>query len=267
MSRGIDRAVVLAAGRGNRIAAARPGTPKPFLPIDGHDGGPTFLDWHVTCLAALGVSDIVLVGNRATYERQLAARGPVRWVLNPSEDLTASGSAHSADFAWKAGVLDGRSRVLLMDADVVYDPALLRLLAEAGGDRSKILVHPDFRQTDEEVLVFEDAIGPRLQGKGLLGRPFVEDLVCVGEATGLLLFEPGDHAALQAASDWALGYSTAKTRSEHEDVTNVLLRAGRLDRVTCPADSLYMEVDTPEEYAHLCREVASRLAALMPALT
>lgn len=267
MTRRIDKAVILAAGRGNRIAAASAGTPKPFLPLDGRPGGPTFLDWHLTCLKALGVGEILLVGNRETCGRALrsATDGSARWLLNPTEDLTTSGSAHSAAFAWEApGVLDGRSRVLLMDADVVYDPAALRLLAEADGPRSKLLVHPDFRHTDEEVLVFADAGGPRLQGKGLLGTPMVEGLSCLGEATGLLLWEPGDHAALKAASDWTLGFSTAKMRAEHEDVTNALLRAGRLTAVSCPSETLFMEVDTPDEYAALRSEVSPLLARLMP---
>lgn len=266
MSGRIDKAVILAAGRGNRIAAAAAGTPKPLLPIDGRPDGPSFLDWHIHCLTALGVGEIVLVGNQATYGRALPAMAgrPVRWVLNPTADLKTSGSAHSAAFAWPE-VLDGKSRVLLMDADVVYDPAVLARLADAQGPRSKILVHPDFRDTDEEVLVFADPAGPCLQGKGLLGTPMVTALRCIGEATGLLLWEPGDHAALRAASDWALAFSTAKTRSEHEDVTNALLRAGRLDAVLCESASLFMEVDTPDEYTTLLAEVAPRLAALLPA--
>lgn len=264
MSGRIDRAVILAAGRGNRIAGAMPGTPKPLLPLDGRPGGHTFLDWHIECLHAMGASEILLVGNQATCGAPLAAMDgrAVRWVLNPTEDLTTSGSAHSAAFAWKAGVLDGHSRVLLMDADVVYDPALLRLLAASPGPRSKILVHPDFRHTDEEVLVFAEHGVPRLQGKGLLNTPAAEGLTCLGEATGLLLWEPGDHPALQAATDWTLAFSTAKTRSEHEDVTNLLMRAGRLEAVLCPFDSLFMEVDTPDEYARLTQEIAPRLAAL-----
>jgi choline kinase len=264
--RSIDKAVILAAGRGNRIAAAAAGTPKPLLPIDGRPGGPTFLDWHIHCLTAIGVGEIVLVGNHVTHGHALAAMAgrPVRWVLNPTDDLTTSGSAHSAAFAWP-DVLDGESRVLLMDADVVYDPAVLRRLADAPGPRSKILVHPDFRHTDEEVLVFADPDVPCLQGKGLLGTPMVTSLRCLGEATGLLLWEPGDHAALRAASDWVLAFSTAKARSEHEDVTNALLRAGRLDAVICDPASLCMEVDTPDEYATLIADVAPRLANFMPA--
>jgi choline kinase len=265
ISRPIDKAIILAAGRGNRIASASAGTPKPLLPIDGRPGGPTFLDWHIHCLTALGVGEIVLVGNQATHGHALPAMAgrPVRWVLNPTTDLTTSGSAHSAAFAWPE-VLDGASRVLLMDADVVYDPAVLRRLANAPGPRSKILVHPDFRDTDEEVLVFADADVPCLQGKGLLGTPMVSAMRCLGEATGLLLWEPGDHAALRAASDWVLAFSTAKARSEHEDVTNALLRAGRLDAVPCDSEDLCMEVDTPDEYATLIADVAPRLAAMLP---
>lgn len=63
---GIDKAVILAAGRGNRISKASKGTPKPLLPLDGSEPGPgatTFLDWHLRSLARAGAKEIYLVGN------------------------------------------------------------------------------------------------------------------------------------------------------------------------------------------------------------
>ena len=52
---GIDKAVILAAGLGNRISAVAKDTPKPLLPLDGQKGSDTFLDWHVRSLADAGV--------------------------------------------------------------------------------------------------------------------------------------------------------------------------------------------------------------------
>ena len=244
MSGTLDRAVILAAGRGSRITAAAPGVPKPWLPLA--PAGPTFLGWHVACLQALGVGEIVLVGNTETIARGLpeGADGRVRWLLNPEAEV---GSAHSANVAWEAGALDGR--VLLMDADLLYDPVLLDVLVAAPGARSKILVHAEHRDSGEEVLVYGPTAAPRLQGKGLAGTPMVAGLACLGEATGMLLWEPGDHRDLRAASAWALGFSSAKKRSEHEDVTNLLMAQGRLEAVLVPSGAAFLEVDTPADYA------------------
>ncbi len=195
---GIDKAVVLAAGRGNRISKASKGTPKPLLPLDGSEPGPdatTFLDWHLRSLARAGAKEIYLVGNSVTFGTKLRAMAEipsavkVEWILNPTEDLSTSGSGHSAQYAFHSphGILDGRSRVVLMDADVLYEPRIFELAARAEGSRSKTLVCADYRHTHEEVLVFSDPRtpdSPRFHGKGLLGTGLVEGLACAGEATG-----------------------------------------------------------------------------------
>lgn len=263
---GIDKAIILAAGMGQRIAGAADGTPKPLLPLD--DDGLTFVDWHLRSLAAHGAREIYLVGSAATYGARTPAmdRVPVTWVLNdfPGD---RSGSGHSAHLAFESPhrILDGRSRVVLMDADVVYDPALLGELAAARGDgRSKTFVCSRYRETDEEVMVFADERGPRVHGKGLLGTPLVRGMRCLGEATGLLLLEPGDHPLWLAASAWCMRYSTAKTRSEHEDITQRLMNVGALDAVSFDDDRRFMECDTPEEYAVVRAEMAPRWKAALP---
>jgi choline kinase len=269
-NRSIDKAVILAAGLGNRISKAAAGTPKPLLPIDGKST--TFLDWHLRALAKAGVKEIYIVGNKVTYEAKLAAREEVShttrvaWILNPTEDLSTSGSGHSAWYAWHddRNILDGRSRVVLMDADIVYEPRIYDLLKESASPRSKSLVCGDFRQTDEEVLVFSDEAPPclpRLHGKGLLGTPLTQGLLCRGEATGILLFEPGDHALVRQVTDWVIRFSTAKTRSEHEDITQRMMTLGRIDLVPFGRDLLFMECDTPEEYALLTTELYPKIAA------
>jgi choline kinase len=268
MSERIQTAVVLAAGLGNRIAAVG-STPKPLLSLSGVPGETTFLDFHLRQLADAGVEHVVFVGNERTFETPLqaitngeqASRMPrVSWVKNPTLDLSTSGSAHSLQFAWHSalGLLDGKHRVLFMDADIVYGPRTLATLSNATANRSLTLVAPRVAQDSEEVVVFAE---PQARtravrhGKGLHGSPLVAGLVPVGEATGMVLVAADDHALLRAATDWAIGYSTAKARSEHEDVTQLLMGCARIDVVTLPSDEPFIEVDTPADYERLTTEL------------
>jgi choline kinase len=251
----LDKAVILAAGRGDRMRPAAAGTPKPLLPLDGTPGGPTFLDWHLAALRTAGVREIFLVGNRDTFGTRLRATPdvPATWILNPTDDLAASGSAHSWAIALGGphAILDGRSRVILMDADILYGLDLFDCLSRAAGGRSKTLVCPDYRPGDEEVLVFADsgrARRPRMHGKGLLSTPLTRGLVCIGEATGVVVWEPRDHDLVSAVTDWTMRYSTAKLLSEHEDVTGTMMMLGRMDAVFLPVGFSFLEVDTPEDY-------------------
>lgn len=260
----VATAVILAAGSGYRISAVARDRPKPLLPIDGQNGSITFLDWHLRCLSGVGVRRICIVGNTATngWQSSFADAPRAESILNPTSDLTTSGSAHSASFAWHHApdILDGRSRVVLMDADIVYDPAALARLIEAPGDDSKTLVCGHYRDTAEEVLVFGTGGRPRRHGKGLLGTPMVSGLECLGEATGILLWEPSDHEALRAATEWCLSYSSARTRSEHEDATQHMMSMARMQAVSLH-EEMFMEVDTPDEYATLTDVFYPELAA------
>jgi choline kinase len=261
MSARIDKAVILAAGSGSRLGAVSDGRPKPLMPLNGEPGGPCFLDWHIACLTALGIGEIVIVGNSQTYGWQSphADYARVRWLLNPGAASTGSGHSLALAAAADQGILDRQSRLLLMDADIVYDPAVLAGLAAADQDRSKILVASRFDETGEEVLVFAHDGTPRVQGKGLFGTELVAGLSCLGEATGMLLFEPGDHAVLARATAWAMRFAAAGTRSEHEDIVQLMMALGRLAAVTF-ADRPFLEVDTPADYTRLVEHVYPQLA-------
>lgn len=263
----VRSAVILAAGRGNRIAAVG-STPKPLLPLSGHADDDTFLDFHLRQLAAVGVQRIVIVGNNRTCHTPLRAQRDlpdgvqVQWVMNPTEDLSTSGSAHSLQFAWQQAqqLLDGEHHVLFMDADIVYTRAGLRRLCELTGPamRSATLVAPRTAADSEEVVVFASSSSPDVavrHGKGLHGTSIVTTLQARGEATGIVRVAPGDHAFVRSATDWSIAFSTAKARSEHEDVTQLMMSAGRIDIVRLDEHDLFMEVDTPADYARLQADV------------
>jgi choline kinase len=142
-----------------------------------------------------------------------------------------------------------------MDADIAYTHHIMRMLAESPMEESKTLICKKTQDDNEEVLVFAKDGIPYLHGKGLLGTPMTTDLECLGEATGILLFEPKDHAMIKAANDWMVRYTSAKTRVEHEDLTQMLMHKRLLRAVTFGDEHLFMECDTPEEYDLLLNEV------------
>lgn len=262
MAKLADKAVILAAGQGNRMGGA---TPKPLLPLSGRPGDPCFLDWHLRHLHAYGVREIYLVGNDVTFGTQLQAMAdvPATWILNPSPDLSRSGSGHSAHIAFNdaAGILDGKSSVILMDADIVYQREVLDVLAQAPQQHSCTLVCTRRETNNEEILVFAAPEAPTLalrHGKGLYGTPLVRGLDCLGEATGIVRFAAADHADILAISEWLMTRSTAKTRNEHEDLTQQLMHLQRMHAVTFH-DLLFMEVDTPEDHARMRRELYPHL--------
>lgn len=118
------KAVILAAGVGRRIAATEPG-PKCLISFDGE----TLLERHLCALARCGITDVTLVlGYEAARVKSvldvLDPRGEVNTLFNP--DYT-EGSVVSL---WTARErLDAGADVLLMDADVLYVPAILERLA------------------------------------------------------------------------------------------------------------------------------------------
>ena len=269
MQGGLDKAIVFASGGGTSAAIAA--TPKPLLPLDD-SGYLTFLDWQLRCLAAHGVREIYLVGSPATYGARVPAMDRIQatWLMNdaPAEQ---SGTGHALYVALASDrrILDGRSRVVVMDADIVYDPRLLTEITHAGQrdgrPRSKSLVCARHRQTADEMLLFADSRGtPRLQGKGLWSTYLVRQMQCLGKATGILLAERDDHALWLAAVDWCMQYSTAGTLSSHEDVTQRLMFVGSIDGVVFEDDRRFSRCETAEDYEFIRREMIPRWKPSLP---
>ena len=68
----IDKAIILAAGMGKRIAGLAGAPPKPLLRLDD-TACLTFIDWHLRALHAHGARDIYLVGSTSTFGARTAA--------------------------------------------------------------------------------------------------------------------------------------------------------------------------------------------------
>jgi len=265
------QAVILAAGRGSRLASHTREMPKALLPIGPRSKGDRsetcFLRRQVELLHAHGVHDIVVVVGCLKEQIIAAAQHwdvPLRFVVNDTPDMGTSGSLHSFQYAVRAdlGVLNGERQTLLLDADIVYHRHALKLFLEAEAV-SSLLVSTSHRGDDEEVLTYGTVEHPRFLGKGLTPE-LVDGEPCLGEAVGIVKFAPADHALARASLDWMLGdpsapegtgkhkgFGPARRATEHEELTQRFMRYRKMRAVLLPAELPFMECDDANEYKRL----------------
>lgn len=274
-------AVILAAGRGSRLGDATREYPKAMLPIGPRsldDATETcFLRRQAELLRDAGVERItVVVGyHRKIIEEAVGGWGlGIKIAVNPTPEIRTSGSLHSFQFAVRSGlgILDGSRQTLLMDADIVYDRRVLKLLLDAP-EENALLVSGGYEQGSEEVLVFGTPERPRFMAKGLTPE-LAGGEECLGEAVGIVKFAPEDHGLARRTLDWMLGdpespegsfrragFGPAKQATEHEELTQRFMHYGRMRAVVFGGDLPFMEVDSAEEYAFLKNQVYPRILA------
>ena len=186
------KAVMLAAGVGNRLFGDD-GTqlPKALIRLNGK----SLLQRHIENLIDLGVEELVLVCGYHMDElvAEAESRAPpgfVRPLLNPD---FREGSVVSL---WTAcDELRSGADILLMDADVLYDSALLRCLVEAP-EENCILLDRAIEDGDEPVKICV------LDGELVdFGKIVEGDFDFIGEWPGFLRASPHVAARLAEASE------------------------------------------------------------------
>ncbi len=139
-------AIILAAGRGERLGEAAGGRPKCLLRF----GGKTLLQRHIEILNGLGAQRIIIVtGYR---HRDIGAElatvrsgAPVETIVNPDYEAGSVVSLHCA-----YDHLDGGADSIMMDADVLYEPGILARLFSTQHDNC-FLLDREFEPGDEPV--------------------------------------------------------------------------------------------------------------------
>src|SRR5689334_15728440 len=131
---GRPTAVLLAAGVGRRLGQARP-APKVLLEF----GGRTLLSRHCDALVAAGVARLTIVVGFERGQIEAAVAGlstplSIDFVENPR---FTEGSVVS--LAAAGAVLRAGGPVILMDGDVLYDPAMLMRLMGAAAENALLV--------------------------------------------------------------------------------------------------------------------------------
>ncbi len=229
----ITTAVILAAGRGTRLAGEVRDVPKGFLRL----GAQPIIEESIARLAGAGVQDVVIVtGHLASFYDDLARRNPrVRTVHNPR--FAESGSMYSLWCAREAV----QGPFLLLESDLIYEPrALTHLLAQPGDDG--ILLSGPTQAGDEVYVATRDGcLLAMSKDRAALGADVT------GELVGISRVSPGLFATMIRLADRAFATSL---RYDYE--TDCLVAAGRERCIPCPLlpDLVWSEIDDP---AHLAR--------------
>ncbi|MBX5436098.1 MAG: phosphocholine cytidylyltransferase family protein [Alicyclobacillaceae bacterium] len=171
----VAHSIILAAGQSVRLRPLTNDLPKCLLPM----GPKTILDWQLESLAAIGVTNVILVVGyrRELIEQHVRDHFPglnVRYVVNP--DFATTNTLFSLKLALEAYHGD----FYYLNADVVFDEQILRRL-EPGSDGGFLAI--DRKQCrEEEVKVV-------VQGNRVLGiGKHLDPATCYGEFIGVAKF-------------------------------------------------------------------------------
>lgn len=247
------RAIILAAGLGLRLQQPpQQQFPKCLLRFNGI----TLLERHLHALKAAGVTDIVLAlgFQPEQVEAELATLG---WqpkpeiVLNPRYDLGSVLTVHTV-----ADALTRGGDVLLMDADVLYDEAILRKLV-AGVSADRLLIDRDFEAGDEPVkLCVKNGVPVELRKQLAVGLQYDT----IGESVGFFRFR--EETARRLAQIVAGYVDSGRANMPHEEaVRDLLLEGGHTFDVADVTGLPWIEIDFPNDVARAADEVLPRLPA------
>lgn len=238
-------AIILAAGIGRRLAPLTDRCPKCLLPV----GGRSLLERMLDAVEAAGVRDaLVVVGH---CQEQIRARIgsrysslAVRYAENPEY---AKGSLLSL---WRVREsLEGDT--LVMDADVLFAPELLKRLVDAPAP-SALLLDRSFVETGEEVKLY--ALGARVVALGKRIAPPAHDVV--GEGVGFFKCGVTHAPALRACLDEVR--REAGDGAEYEEALDRLVRRAEVGWVDV-GGLPWIEVDFAEDLQRAEREVLPRI--------
>ena len=240
-------AIILAAGRGNRLADFNPdGRPKCLLEF----GGRSLLARQLDTLFQLGVMHVTLVvGYEADliidHVGTLASRPEVAFVYNPA---FLKGSVLSLLAARE--VMTSGETVLVMDADVLFDPQIMQRLIESSHPNC-YLIDQDFAAGDEPVKI---AINNDQMVEFRKTLPVDLKFDTLGESVGFFKFN-GEVAA--EISNTCSGYNTdGLLDAPHEEALRDVLLANPSAFACEDVSGLpWLEVDFPEDIERALKQV------------
>lgn len=250
------QAIILAAGRGSRLAEHNPeGRPKCLMEF----GGRSLLDRHLELLNRRGIRQASLViGYEADriieHVGTLFSRPDLAFHFNPRYEQGSVLSLLAARETLEAGV-----PVIVMDADVLYDPAILQALVDTDIENCYLLDR-DFEDGDEPVkIAIEDDVMVEFRKQLADGLSYDT----IGESVGFFRFEPECAAAV--AAECVRFDAEGLGDSPHEEaLRNLLLRKPRSFGFEDVTGLPWIEIDFPGDVVRAAEEVLPAIRANHP---
>ncbi len=234
------KAIILAAGRGQRLGEAAGGRPKCLLQY----GGKTLLQRHIEILDGLGVARIFVVtgyGRDQIFETlsELDCRTPVTTLTNLKFEWGSVVSLFQASEALSDG-----ADTILMDADVLYDPAILERLFSSQASNC-LLLDRDFEPGDEPVKICVSGATP-VEFRKLPDPAISWDYQ--GESVGFFRFDADMSARLRQKTREYIEQD--RVYEPYEEVIRDLLReTPALFHIEDITGLDWLEIDFPEDMA------------------
>jgi MurNAc alpha-1-phosphate uridylyltransferase len=132
------KALVFAAGRGERMRPLTDATPKPLL----HVGGKALIEWHLEKLAACGIREVVINTSWLAEQFPRTLGDGARWGLHLVYSFEGATPLETGGGMLAALPLLGDAPFLLVNGDVWTDYDFARLPAEPEGDAHLVMVDP-----------------------------------------------------------------------------------------------------------------------------
>lgn len=249
-------AIILAAGRGSRLAEHNPdGHPKCLMEF----GGRSLLARHLEILYRLGIrqTDLV-VGYEADriidHVGTLASRPDVAFHFNPRYELGSVLSLWAAEESLNCG-----NPVLVMDADVLYHPDILQQLT--GSDvENCYLLDRNFMPGDEPVKIAVRN-GLMVEFRKQLAEGLEYDTI--GESVGFFRFGPDCAQAI--ARECARFDTEGLGDAPHEEaLRNVLLSNPESFGFEDVSGLPWIEIDFPEDVIRAADEILPAIKSDYP---
>ncbi len=144
------KAVIMAGGKGTRIASVRSDIPKPMIPVLGKP----ILEWQIECLKKNGITDILIgIGHLGNFIRDYFGDGKKFGVdISYYEEKEPLGTA---GFLFKAQCLD--KDFLLLCGDTIFDIDFNRFINfhQEKKALASLMTHPNNHPYDSSLIVTE----------------------------------------------------------------------------------------------------------------
>lgn len=188
------RALIFAAGKGERMRPLTERTPKPLLPVRGKP----LIVWHLEKLAAVGVDEVVVNTSWLADRFEPALGDGRRWGLRLHYSHEGAEPLETGGGMLQALARLGPAPFIAVNGDIWCDYDFARLPREPAGLAHLVLVdNPDHHPRGDFVLdgfgLVRDTGEPRLTFSGIgVYRPTLLDgwRACIGDAPGTGLQPP-----------------------------------------------------------------------------
>ena len=143
----MTQAVILAGGKGTRLASRLAGTPKPLVDVDGVP----LLRRQIEALARYGVDDVVLLVNHAADQIEAFVAGAN---LPARVTLVDDGSPKGTGGAALASLDRLESRFVVVYGDTLFDLDVAHMISvhEAARADATLLLHPNDHPADSDLV-------------------------------------------------------------------------------------------------------------------